>query len=742
MGWDNAGGYNRQHNFSADASAGVKILALRIDQELDDFASAMTVAWARNGQNVPTQNIPMGGRTFINVGAPSSVNNYARVREIIENVPIFMHDQESSADRISVSAQYFTSVSANQAPGDGTRIIVRANSTKASAVLYLNGHSANVEFQDGNVANGVMVSGGVYELIFSSVDAAWKVQNPTDGRTAAERAASVVPTNYQFSPGDVRRYGAVLDGTTDDTTALTNAIAQQQQTHGSTIEGVPGKTLKVSNWSAVTTSALLRIRGNGMTIQCGNTTAVAFVTCQANVDIEGATFDGFYRVISNPTGTSGSLTEFRFHKNRCIGARAGAGDGIANYIRLQNPCQNVYVTDNIFEDAKHAAVWIGDSVFANQDTWQKITVRGNRIDGVNVTSAGTFAFGILVYGREVVIDGNHVTDIDCSSTPAAGNGAYGIYTKARFARVVNNSVFDIGQAGSPESVFEFRGINVKGPDRGTTNDAQGYNCIVANNYVQNVGTADTNGLGIAGDRGDISVAGNIVEDCGGRGIYLPFGTAAIQDFRLVVGNAVYVTDAAVAGIELIPGANGRNVIANNSIRGGVGGIRVRCTSEDAANIDIEGNVIEVGTGASEPAIFLSADTNDVVNCTVRGNIVVSAASGVLLNTSDGGTYTRLLIVDNNLNGATSKIVGTPTATTRIRNNTGYKSENGGTSSAISTGGTIAHGLAATPTVFAAVPTASATDVVVTADATNLTVTFGGGGSVAFSWEAKTACHHQ
>src|SRR5690242_18895905 len=121
MGWDGAGAYARQHNFSADASVGIKILAARMDQELDDIASAIPIALAKNGQNVPTANLPMGGFRHVNVGAPVSVNNYMRSREFIENIPVFMTDAESSADRISVSAQYFTSVSANQAPGDGTR---------------------------------------------------------------------------------------------------------------------------------------------------------------------------------------------------------------------------------------------------------------------------------------------------------------------------------------------------------------------------------------------------------------------------------------------------------------------------------------------------------------------------------------------------------------------------------------------------------------------------------------------
>src|SRR3990167_4453302 len=206
MGWDGAGSYTRVHNFSADASSGIKILATRMDAEINDIASAIPIAWARNGQNVPTVDMPMGGRKFVNVGAPTSVGNFMRVREFIENVPIFMQDAESSADRISVSSQYFTSVSANQAPVDGTKIMVRVGSNKSSAVMYVDGHSANVEYQDGNRIGAALVSGGIYELTYSSVDTAWKLPAPSDGRTDAEIAAGVTVVNYQHDVGEFERY--------------------------------------------------------------------------------------------------------------------------------------------------------------------------------------------------------------------------------------------------------------------------------------------------------------------------------------------------------------------------------------------------------------------------------------------------------------------------------------------------------------------------------------------------------
>ncbi len=48
--------------------------------------------------------------------------------------------------------------------------------------------------------------------------------NYLHARTAAEIAASVTPTNYAYLPGDVRRYGATGNGSTDDSAAIQAAF--------------------------------------------------------------------------------------------------------------------------------------------------------------------------------------------------------------------------------------------------------------------------------------------------------------------------------------------------------------------------------------------------------------------------------------------------------------------------------------------------------------------------------------
>lgn len=47
---------------------------------------------------------------------------------------------------------------------------------------------------------------------------------PCYAQTAVESAAGVTPVNYSYTPGNIRRYGAVADGVTDDSAAIRSAL--------------------------------------------------------------------------------------------------------------------------------------------------------------------------------------------------------------------------------------------------------------------------------------------------------------------------------------------------------------------------------------------------------------------------------------------------------------------------------------------------------------------------------------
>jgi hypothetical protein len=209
VGYDGSGLYTRTHNFSADASAGIKILAARMDAEFNDFASAMPLALLRDGRNAATGNLPMGGFRHTNVGAPASATNYMRSKDFIENVPIYMVDAEASADRISVSASFYTTASAATAPRDGSHVLIKAGSDKSSAVaIRLNTgdgspHSANVVLSNSSaIYSGAIRSGGIYEFVWSSSDTAWQIMNPqVDYATSAYPGMAQLATSAEVAAG-------------------------------------------------------------------------------------------------------------------------------------------------------------------------------------------------------------------------------------------------------------------------------------------------------------------------------------------------------------------------------------------------------------------------------------------------------------------------------------------------------------------------------------------------------------
>ena len=125
------------------------------------------------------------------------------------------------------------------------------------------------------------------------IDAPWlnfvnqTVNGPGGIQTAAELSAGVTPTNYAYAPGDVRRYGALIDGTTDDTAALSRWLSV-----GGYLFGFPGTTVASSQLS-ITLSGT-NIFAYGMTIQAKASTnyeKLLWATGLSNVQIHGLTVD-------------------------------------------------------------------------------------------------------------------------------------------------------------------------------------------------------------------------------------------------------------------------------------------------------------------------------------------------------------------------------------------------------------------------------------------------------------------
>lgn len=154
----------------------------------------------------------------------------------------------------------------------------------------------------------------------------------------------------------------------------------------------------------------------------------------------------------------------------------------------------------------------------------------------------------------------------------------------------------------------------------------------------------------------------------------------------------------------------------------------------AENAVVRDNILDTSAGTAI-SLYGFSGAALVGNVYVEGNHVTgpSIIAPIQVMWNSGGR-----VQGNRLNNVAHVPVFTNAhASTLIRDNDGYKTEAWGTSAVIATGGTIPHGLAVVPTSFRATPTSAGTaDVWVTADATHLTVNFGGGVTIPFTWEAR------
>jgi hypothetical protein len=90
-------------------------------------------------------------------------------------------------------------------------------------------------------------------------------------KTAAEIAAGVIPTNYAYAPGDIRRYGADPTGVADSSPALMSAIAANSDVFD-TFEGGGNYLFN----SSVIIKSVLRIRGVQKTLTGTTTRGTTF----------------------------------------------------------------------------------------------------------------------------------------------------------------------------------------------------------------------------------------------------------------------------------------------------------------------------------------------------------------------------------------------------------------------------------------------------------------------------------
>lgn len=447
------------------------------------------------------------------------------------------------------------------------------------------------------------------------------------------------------------QYGAVGDGVANDTSAMTNAMTEAVSA-GKRLVLRTGATYLLSSWTAFSNSGQLWLEGNKATLK-GPSSTVDFLTPAANFYIQDCVFDRWNSVVERLAAQTGSFTDVRF-----IGNRATNCDGIA--INIERPVEQYRIEDNDFDTCTGGyAVRIGTNTYADQDTWLRGWIKGNRFKTLSAASTTSVA-AILVYGREVTIADNKIDGISQSGT----GEAWGIYTKARYSQVYGNYVNNVVASGSGDNV----GINIKGTTRAVTSSPQGFAVTVFGNHVRNIGSAGVRGTGIRAQTDDVLIFGNTTEDCGNNGIATDEATA-YRNVRILHNIVRFATNTAgTVGIRM-EGSGTAVTAEHNSVRNAATGIRLTtgASSSTMAEAQIVRNTIE---GATNGIIFDAFSGCTLDRPIIEHNVVTDGTYGLLYNGS-AGTVTSAKIRFNDTSRASTPVSGSMGTTPVVEGNVGY-----------------------------------------------------------------------
>jgi hypothetical protein len=538
-----------------------------------------------------------------------------------------------------------------------------------------------------SVSAGALQVDGMYEAIYDGLT--WQLQGPALGPehmiTVEEFVAGVVPTNYTFLPRDIRRYGAAIDGVTDDTGAVqawaslggdlswpvvgTSIIsAQINLESNSTITFAKGAVIQTAtpgiNLFSANSKTNIRIDSGKFKQTTANNAAsvggIIFDACSfcqvLNCEFEGMQWAGvylnnssncdvvgnyFHDFLASAAGDKSDIIVYRnssfnnISSNRCYG-----GLNVDNGILVQDPggigtflpSYNKVINNRVRDHKSYGiAVYIGGTQQGNNE------VSGNIVE--NITGNGIFAgSGIYCVGRGLgaqKVIANVVRNC-CISITNALNGPAGISVNDTVVGASKLIVCD----NIVEEMTQCPGILVS--------TCIGGAIVTGNNVrmpVQNNGTGP-GGAAFAGEgirlfsSDDVDVSGNVVLQLGTADAFNSFASSVSLNrinvngniFRASVGNALrFDRTAAFVYTDC--------VISGNQLRTDAAANMMQLTGCD--RLSVTGNC---GSANTASALSITSCTRALISNN-SGN--TNGANGVATAGTCTGSYYALT---NNFNG--------------------------------------------------------------------------------------------
>jgi parallel beta-helix repeat protein len=483
-----------------------------------------------------------------------------------------------------------------------------------------------------------------------------------DGRSqsTAESAAGVVPKDLRFPPGDVRRYGAILDGETDDAEALADwakvggdlvfpipgtarITAAIRLNSNTTITGVAGATIETStaDISFLTASGQsdIRIRGLHFKQTKGGTRpyvgAVVLNRC-SRCTVENCEFEGMqWAGVQLDNSSRCQIRGNHFHD--WLGDVQDASDvcvyNASNLNIIDNNRMDGGCSHGILCQDPYSGLVPKENVFSNNDIGRHT------------------AYGITIYcpGKGDAGDSmnrainNRIENIEGSlpRNPSSGAGIYVVGAWAGGTQIVGNQIVNCCQRTLQRSLAP-AGIGISGISSAVTRPIIKDNVITAMSQGDGILIVGSGGGGeISGGRVEMPAAndgtgagGPALKGCGIR--IENSGRVAVQSVEVICNGAgdallVYANGAAVSEVAINGGsctADGSGA-ALRSVGIGVGTIRnlsvtaTRHTALNAATAALQLANVDGGTLANASVVAGALPALYITNCS---NLHVSGGS--------------------------------------------------------------------------------------------------------------------
>ena len=397
-----------------------------------------------------------------------------------------------------------------------------------------------------------------------------------------------------------KQLGAVGDGVTDDTAAVLAAI-DAAHTLG-VFAHAPEGTYACTGMTLV---GDLRMRGTGTLKLSG---LIVLPDGAAELVLDGVTFDG--------SGIDNGNLFTPLTRVRVTDVTFKNGTGL----QLDGGGEDIVIANSRFRDITPAAgrataIWIGNNTYSQSFGTKKVRIYGNMVDNVSALDGVSQIKGIIVYGYEIAIFGNTISNVKLNTAGTGGGEA--IYTKGVRVTVTGNTATDCdsGHNGT---------ITLKGKDESDTTAPNGYQTVCADNVVSYTKDTTTKVRGIFVLAEKAVISSNQLRNC-----YI-HGDGA--DDLQINGNSVHVD------------ANGYAALC--------------LTLTSCNNTQVSGNRFNVTVSNYDAALLYVAEHNTLG---ALSNFVFSGNSCVAWykNSTDGSTATCFLRLQG---------VGTDTFTAYVMDN--------------------------------------------------------------------------